>query len=79
VGMIVREAGVLLLAGLVVGGGLSIYAGRAATSFLYGLKAGDATTLALAMTTLASVTLLASWIPAMRAARVAPTTALREE
>jgi len=77
--MIVREAGGLLLAGLVVGGGLSIYAGRAATSFLYGLQAGDPATLALAMTTLAAVTLLASWIPAMRAARVAPTTALREE
>jgi putative ABC transport system permease protein len=77
--MIVHEACVLLLAGLVVGGVLSVYAARAANSFLYGLQPGDPATLALAMTALAAVTLLASWIPATRASRVEPTTALREE
>ena len=77
--MIVGEASVLLLAGLVAGGALSVYAARAASAFLYGLEARDPATLAVAMATLASVTLLASWIPAMRAARVAPTVALREE
>jgi ABC-type antimicrobial peptide transport system permease subunit len=77
--MIVREAGVLLLAGLVIGGVLSVYAARIGNTLLYGLQAGDPATLALAMTALASVTLLASWIPAMRASRVDPTTALRAE
>jgi putative ABC transport system permease protein len=77
--MIVHEACVLLLAGLVVGGVLSVYAARAANSFLYGLQPGDPATLALAMTALAAVTLLASWIPATRASRVEPTAALREE
>lgn len=77
--MIVREAGVLLVAGLVAGGLLSIYATRAASTFLYGLKPGDPATLALAIVTLASVSLLASWIPATRASRVEPTAALRDD
>ena len=77
--MIVREAGVLLAAGLVIGGVLSVFAARTAETFLFGLKPGDPVTLALAMASLASVTLMASWIPAMRASRVQPTVALREE
>jgi len=77
--MIVREAGVLLAAGLVIGGVLSVFAARTAETFLFGLKPGDPVTLALAMASLASVTLMASWIPAMRAARLQPTVALREE
>ncbi|HYT65559.1 MAG TPA: ABC transporter permease [Vicinamibacterales bacterium] len=77
--MVVREAGVLLLAGLLVGGVLSVYAARTANTFLYGLQPGDPATLAMAMAALASVTLLASWIPATRASRVQPTAALREE
>jgi ABC-type antimicrobial peptide transport system permease subunit len=70
---------VLLLAGLVIGGVLSVYAARIGNTLLYGLQPGDPATLALAMIALASVTLLASWIPAMRASRVDPTTALRTE
>lgn len=77
--MIVREAGVLLAAGLIVGAGLSFYAARTATSFLYELQPSDPLTMAMAMATLASVTLLAGWIPARRAARLPPTVALREE
>ena len=77
--MIVRETGVLLVAGLIVGAALSFYAARAATSFLYELKPSDPLTMAMAMATLASVTLLAGWIPARRAARLPPTVALREE
>jgi putative ABC transport system permease protein len=69
----------LLAAGLVIGGVLSVFAARTAETFLFGLKPGDPVTLALAMASLASVTLMASWIPAMRAARVQPTVALREE
>jgi predicted permease len=77
--MIVREAGVLLAAGLVIGGVLSVLAARTADTFLYGLTPGDPITLALAMASLASVTLLASWIPARRASRLSPTVALRDE
>jgi putative ABC transport system permease protein len=77
--MIVREAGVLLAAGLAIGAVLSIYAARTAATFLYELQPGDPLTLALAIGGLATVTLLASWIPAHRASRLQPTVALRED
>ncbi|HEX7018368.1 MAG TPA: FtsX-like permease family protein, partial [Gemmatimonadaceae bacterium] len=77
--LIVREAGLLLAIGLVVGIALSIAAGRTAASLLYELKPWDVGSLAIGIAGLASVALLASWLPARRAARVAPTIALREE
>ena len=77
--MIVREAAGLLAAGLIIGAVLSVFAARTAETFLYGLNPGDPLTIALAMAGLATVTLLASWVPARRASRVAPTVALREE
>ena len=77
--MIVRESAVLLGIGLVIGAGLSVFAARTADTFLYGLKPNDPATIALAMAGLAAVSLLASWVPARRASRLAPTVALREE
>jgi putative ABC transport system permease protein len=77
--LIVREAGVLLAAGLAIGAGLSIAAGRTATSLLYGLQPWDAASLTAGLAGLATVALLASWLPARRASRLDPTIALREE
>jgi putative ABC transport system permease protein len=77
--MIVREAGVLLAIGLGIGALLSVYAARTAATFLYELTPSDPVTLAIAIAGLATVTLLASWIPARRAARLQPTVALRDE
>jgi predicted permease len=77
--MIVREAAALLGAGLIIGAVLSVFAARTAATFLYELGPGDPSTIALAMASLAAVTLLASWVPARRASRLAPTVALREE
>jgi ABC-type antimicrobial peptide transport system permease subunit len=54
-------------------------AGRAASALLYGLKAYDAGTLAAAITVLATVGALASYIPARRASRLDPMMALRDE
>ena len=65
--------------GAVVGTALSVGAGRWAGTLLYELKPWDPATLATAVAGLAAVTLLASWIPARRASRLAPTVALREE
>ena len=79
VAMIVREAGWLLAAGLVAGIALSLAAGRAAGSMLFGLKPYDPLTLALAAVLLALVALAASYLPALRASRLNPTEALREE
>ena len=77
--LVLREAGMLLAVGLAIGTGLAIAAGRTASSLLFGLKATDPVTIALSVTLLAAVAIVASFIPAMKAARVEPMLALREE
>ena len=77
--LVLREAGMLLAVGLAIGTGLAIAAGRTASSLLFGLKATDPVTIGLSVTLLAAVAIVASFIPAMRAARVEPMLALREE
>jgi putative ABC transport system permease protein len=79
VGMIMREAGMLLAIGIVVGAALALAAGRAATSLLYGLKPYDPLTIVLAALALAGVAAAASFLPAHRASRLDPMNALREE
>jgi putative ABC transport system permease protein len=77
--MVMREAGVLLAAGVVVGSALAIAAARTAATLLFGLHPGDPATLAMAAAGLGTVAMLASYLPALRAARLEPTEALREE
>jgi ABC-type antimicrobial peptide transport system permease subunit len=79
VGMIVREALVLLSVGVAIGIALSMASGRAVAALLYGLTPSDPTTMTAAVGGLALVSLLASWLPARRASRVPPTVALRED
>jgi putative ABC transport system permease protein len=79
VGMIMREAGLLLAIGLAVGAALALAAARTATSLLFGLKPHDPVTIALAIVVLAAVAATASFLPAHRASRLDPMTALREE
>ena len=77
--LVVREAGVLLIVGLVVGTGLSIWAGKAAATLLFGLKPHDPLTLSAAIALLSGVAMLSTYAPARRASRVDPMVALREE
>jgi putative ABC transport system permease protein len=77
--MIVREALVLLAAGLVVGVVMSIAAAKFAAALLFGLGPQDPVTLVSAVALLATVALAASYLPALRAARLEPTVALRDE
>jgi putative ABC transport system permease protein len=77
--MVLREAGVLLLAGVAVGTVLAIAAARTASTLLFGLSPGDPSTLAMAAGGLGIVAMLASYLPALRASRLEPTEALREE
>jgi len=77
--MVMREAGLLLGAGLLVGGVMAIAAARTARTLLFGLEPGDPATLAMSAIALAAVAMLASYLPALRAARLEPTEALREE
>jgi ABC-type antimicrobial peptide transport system permease subunit len=77
--MVMREAGVLLAVGLVVGGALAVLAARTASTLLFGLHPGDPATLGMSAVALAGVAMFASYLPALRAARLEPTEALREE
>jgi ABC-type antimicrobial peptide transport system permease subunit len=79
VSLIMREAGTLLGIGLVVGTGLALVAGSAASALLFGLQARDPWTLTLAALSLAAVAAAASFLPAQRAATLDPMQALREE
>jgi putative ABC transport system permease protein len=77
--MVMREAGILLGAGLVVGGALAVAAAWTVRSLLFGLQPTDPGTLATAAVLLAAVAMVASYLPALRASRLEPTEALREE
>ena len=77
--MVMREAAVLLSAGVVAGLVLAVVAARAATTLLFGLQPGDPATLALSAAGLGVVAMLASYLPALRASRLEPTEALRCE
>jgi ABC-type antimicrobial peptide transport system permease subunit len=53
--------------------------GRFVSTELYGVKSGDVPTFVAAVVFLGGVTFLAGLIPSTRAARLDPTTALRNE
>jgi putative ABC transport system permease protein len=77
--LVVKEAGILLAAGLVIGTALAAATARTASSLLYGLRPTDPATIGFAITLLVIVALAASFVPALRASRVEPIEALREE
>ncbi len=79
IGMMMREAGWLLAVGLAVGAGLSLLAGRSASTLLFGLKPNDPLTLVAACVLLAGVAAAASFVPARHASRLDPLVALRHE
>jgi putative ABC transport system permease protein len=77
--LIGSECGKLLLAGLLLGIGFSLAASQAITKLLYGLSPTDPLTLALSVLLLALVALPATLIPVIRASRLDPMQALRNE
>lgn len=79
VGLVLREAALLLAIGLAIGVGFAAWAGRTAASLVYGIKPGDPPTLGAAVALLALVALAASYAPASQASRLEPMDALREE
>jgi predicted permease len=79
VASMLRDACVMLVAGLAVGTALTLLASREASTLLFGLKPWDPVTLAGAAVLLAVVTVVASLVPSMRAAYVNPIDSLRAE
>jgi len=77
--LILREAGWLVGVGICVGLLCSVAAASLMGSLLFGVRAWDVTTLAAVAVVLACSALLASYIPARRAATVDPMVALRCE
>jgi predicted permease len=75
---LLRGLGVSLM-GCVVGCGLAVAFGRVLSQMLYRISPSDVTTLSSVVLTMLVVAVLASLIPAIRAARVEPMDVLREE
>jgi predicted permease len=75
--MVLRQVGMMLLAGGVVGIAAALALGRAAESLLYGVEGRDPVVVIAAVAVLAAFALAAGLIPAQRAARVNPIVALR--
>jgi putative ABC transport system permease protein len=77
--MVLGEGWVLLAGGLLLGIAGALVAGRLLGTLLYGVTPNDPLTMSLVVLAMAAVGTVACWIPAGRAARVEPATALRAE
>ena len=77
--MILQDSLLLTTVGVLIGLPLAMLVGRALTASLYGMKPLDAVSYLLAVLGVAMVALVASAVPARRAASVDPMTALRAE
>ena len=77
--LILREGLSLALAGLGLGLVGAYFVGRAMQSSLYGVGSLDATAIVAVAVVLFNAALLASWLPAQRAASIQPMQALREQ
>jgi putative ABC transport system permease protein len=79
VGLVMRQATVLVGLGVALGIGAALAMGRILSSLLFGVTPRDPVTLIAAAVTLALTALAAAWVPARRAAAVDPIRALRVE
>jgi predicted permease len=77
--LVLRQVGVMTIAGGAIGVVAALALGRTAKSLLYGLEANDPVTVAGAAVVLMLVALGAAYLPARRASRVDPMRALRTE
>jgi predicted permease len=77
--LVLRETALLLAIGLAAGVVIALWAGRAASTLLYGMKPYDPVSIGTAVVALGITALAATYAPARRAAALDPMTALREE
>jgi putative ABC transport system permease protein len=78
-GLVLRQAMVLSLIGVVIGVAGSFAATPLLAKFLYGVKAHDVLTLVLVSSLLMAVTFVASYVPARHATKIDPMQTLRHE
>jgi putative ABC transport system permease protein len=78
-GMVIRQSMLPIIAGLVLGIAGSFASGRLLQELLFQVQPGDPQVMVAIVALLMTVGLLASWIPARRAASIDPMVALREE
>jgi predicted permease len=76
---VVREGARFTVVGVALGLGLALAGGRLLRGLLYGVSATDPVTFVVVGAAAFGAAVLASWIPARRAARVDPIAALRSE
>jgi predicted lysophospholipase L1 biosynthesis ABC-type transport system permease subunit len=77
--MVLREALAVILIGLGLGIPVAIAASRFIRGLLYGLSAGDPTSMGMGAVALLCIGFMAAFVPAWRASRVDPNVALRYE
>jgi len=77
--MVVRQGMSLTIMGVVIGIGGALWLSRFMNLFLFGVTAWDPAAFLVTPLLLSAVALLAVWVPARRATRVSPMTALRFE
>ena len=75
--LVLRQGLALTGTGIVIGTLAVLASGRWLSSMLYGVSPTDMPTLAFVIVVLSGASLLATWLPARRATRVDPLTALR--
>ncbi len=76
--LILKQGMRLVLAGLVIGCAVALLVDRLLSRMLFGVSPGDPASVAAAAVVLLAVALIACYLPAWRASRVDPLSALRE-
>ncbi len=78
-GMVIRQGMVITVGGVIAGVLGAVAATRLLSRWLYGVEATDPATFATVSLVLVGIALLATYVPARRAARADPVIAMRSE